>query len=263
MVILTAPYGQKSNRFLQHIHLDSFCRNNGIEFYNKFLLEMLQDYPNLKLHSGKIINYFMKGISNIQLSKLLSYCFDDRTQTEYYKSLILKTKILFCSGWHFRSYETTLKYRSFYQKLFNPAIDKSFIKKVWLHKTNDYEKIIGVHVRRGDYTTFANGIYLYDDNIYINKMQQLASNLNNNCRFIIFSNDNELDVVNFNTRIEKIVVSDNSVVIDHYLMSKCDYIIGPPSTFSMWASYIGETLLYHIEDKNDKITLEKFKVCDG
>jgi Glycosyl transferase family 11 len=261
MIILTEPYGQASNQFIQHIHLDSFCRSNGVTFYNKFLLKHFENYPNLKIDSEKkLIGLFVGGLTKLRYS---SFSFDDRKQNIFYHSLVMKSNILFCKGWHFRSYDTTLKYRSLYQKLFNPSINKKALDKLWLNNENDGSKIIGVHIRRGDYLSFLDGIYFYEDLVYIDKMKQLAALLNYKCRFIIFSNDHHLNISKFNCEFEKILVSNNSAVEDHYLMSKCDYIIGPPSTFSMWASYIGETLLYHINTKSDVVTLDKFYACTG
>jgi len=46
---------------------------------------------------------------------------------------------------------------------------------------------------------------------------------------------------------------------DMYLLSRCDHIIGPPSTFSIWASFYGCTPLYMIGELETKITDEIFK----
>ena len=35
---------------------------------------------------------------------------------------------------------------------------------------------------------------------------------------------------------------------DLYALARCDYLIGPPSTFSAWASFYGKVPLYFIED---------------
>ena len=261
MVVLTSPYGQTSNQFFQHIHLDSFCRDNGIEFYNKFLLAHSVHYPNLKLQQAtKRIRWIAQMGA---LLKLAGVEFGDELQNEQYKLMILKSKFLFCNGWIFRSHETTAKYRSYYQQLFDPAIDKKTVDKLWLSKTSSSEKIIGVHIRRGDYKTFAEGIYFYEDVVYIDKMQQLVLIFNNDCRFIIFSDDKELKITKFKEYFPALVVSDNTISTDHYLLSKCDYIIGPPSTFSLWASYIGETPCYHIYDQEKHISFNDFSVSRG
>lgn len=46
-------------------------------------------------------------------------------------------------------------------------------------------------------------------------------------------------------------------------MSQCDYLIGPPSTFTGWASYIGNVPLKYIESKNIDFTLEDFKIYES
>jgi hypothetical protein len=264
MVILTSPAGQISNRFFQHINFDSFCRENEIEFYNSFLSGVYKDYPNLKpKKERKLLGLLMRTLYRFRLNKLIEFHFKDETQNDTYRSALLKSKILFCAGWYFRSEETTLKYRGLYQYLFDPNINKSALKEKWLKRSNNTEKIIGVHIRRGDYKKFAGGKYYYHDSVYINMMRQLKLALDSESRYIIFSNDPNLDAEEYNKVFKNVSVSANSVVVDHFLMSQCDYIIGPPSTFSLWASYIGETFYYHIKDENDNITMDKFKICIG
>lgn len=221
---------------------------------------MYQDYPNLKSSSdNKLVTYFLKGITKLRWKTV---SFDNESEHPYYRSLILKSKILFCTGWVF-SHENTLKYRSLYQQLFDPAIDKSSLDNLWLKKTRENEKIVAVHIRRGDYKTYADGIYFFDDDVYIDKMKQMETNLNHHCRFIIFTNDDELETLTYTKLFKSVLISNNSAAIDHYLLSNCDYIIGPPSTFSIWASYIGETLLYHFLNRDEVITLDKFTVRCG
>lgn len=260
MVLLTAPYEQRSNQFFQHIHLDSFCRENHIPFYNDYLSKYYEDYPNLKSQCEKrLLKYILKAYFKLKLN---SYEFDGKLSNEKYKSVILKAKILYCHGWYFRSYETTGKYRSLYQHLLDPAVNKRQLDQEWLQKSNDHEKVIGIHIRREDYKTWQNGIYFYEDDVYLQKINEISELLNHNCKFILFTNDSQLKVANY-SGISKLAVSNNDVISDHYLMSKCNYIIGPPSTFSLWASYIGETLFYHIYDPKDRIEINQFKICDG
>jgi hypothetical protein len=67
--MLTEPYGQTSNQFFQHVHLDSFCWDNGLCFYNNFLSAYYHDYPNLKLEIGKTINkYLLKAFFKFKLA---------------------------------------------------------------------------------------------------------------------------------------------------------------------------------------------------
>jgi hypothetical protein len=51
-----------------------------------------------------------------------------------------------------------------------------------------------------------------------------------------------------------------SALEDMYSLAYCDYIIGPHSTFSMWASFYGETPLYRLEDPYRTVSPEDFVV---
>jgi hypothetical protein len=75
--------------------------------------------------------------------------------------------------------------------------------------------------------------------------------------FFISSNEN-IDLALFPDCTCFSLPSSNSVK-DLYGLSQCDYIIGPPSTFSAWAAYHGDTYLYFIENPAAEITLSKFK----
>jgi hypothetical protein len=118
--------------------------------------------------------------------------------------------------------------------------------------------IIGVHIRRGDYRTFANGAYFFDNTTYINYMRQIVSLFERKTIiFVIASNENiEMsDFAHFS-----VVKSTGHLIEDMYILSKCNYIIGPPSTYSAWASFYGQKPLYHIQERNKVVQLNDFKV---
>src|SRR6185369_5570446 len=52
----------------------------------------------------------------------------------------------------------------------------------------------------------------------------------------------------------------NSPVGDMFAFAKCDRILGPPSTFSQWASFDGNKPLYHVYDPNAPVALDRFTV---
>lgn len=117
--------------------------------------------------------------------------------------------------------------------------------------------IVGVHIRKEDYKTAYDGIYYYDDDVFIHYMQQLAKLLPG-CSFYISSNENiSSRYSELFTIVDKPV---DSAVGDLYALSQCDYIIGPPSTFNCWASFIGDAPLYTMFKKNETITLDSFSV---
>lgn len=121
---------------------------------------------------------------------------------------------------------------------------------------------VGVHIRRGDYKEHLDGRYFFDDETYLSVIQDIKNQIIkkgiNNVRFLICSNEPFImrnDVANM-FQIEPLFSSD--CMTDLYGLSRCDYIIGPPSTFSQWASFMGNTPLNVFFKKGDVVKLSEF-----
>jgi len=52
--------------------------------------------------------------------------------------------------------------------------------------------------------------------------------------------------------------TSNAIAEDLYLLSQSDYILGPPSTFSAWASLYNNTPLYFIENVEYNFEIKDF-----
>jgi hypothetical protein len=223
------------------------------------------DYPNVG-NKNQFIEYASalkvpQILNRLQLAKYVN--FDDESRNEEYKKALLKSKLVICHGWVFRSFETVGKYRTVYKHIFKPNVDELRLFESFLKKEDPKTKILGVHVRRGDYKEFLNGKFFYTDAHYIDKIRQMIRLLGESCRVIIFSNDSHLDHKLYKADFEDVIFSKESTIADHFLMSKCDYLLGPPSTFTMWASYMGEVPLYHIEQADAALDLDSFKIQYG
>jgi hypothetical protein len=127
---------------------------------------------------------------------------------------------------------------------------------------NNKQIVVGVHIRRGDYKYWMEGKYFFNDNVYLTYMWNISKDIekeyNKKCSFIIFSNTK----ISINES-DNIYKSENKWYIDHYLMSKCDFLIGPPSTFTLWASYIGKVKYFHIRNDSGKVNIDDFILCEG
>jgi hypothetical protein len=169
-------------------------------------------------------------------------------------------------GWDFRVHDLTEKYQDHFTKKY--SIDEILIGHNSLAKQmaewkSDGFTVVGVHIRRGDYREFMDGRYYYSDFIYESKIRaltMLCAARGSRTKFILFSNapssvysSEGLDGAD----------SRNNWHIDHWLMSPCDLLIGPPSTFTLWASYIGKTPYFHISDPKAPIDLSSFCYCRG
>jgi len=121
--------------------------------------------------------------------------------------------------------------------------------------------LVGVHVRKGDYRRHQGGRFDYSVAVYAGLVRRTESLFQDSVSFAFVSDDADtarsvaracpgLDV-GFGT---------GHPVEDMYLLAACDYIIGPPSTFSKWASFYGERPLYLMTDPAADFTLADFEV---
>lgn len=114
------------------------------------------------------------------------------------------------------------------------------------HKLNEIRgkhknsTIIGVHIRRKDYKDFLGGFYYFDYDVYRKRMEEVSGIIHGDTIFIVFSDEPiNKNLLSKEDASYKVYVSGNSAIVDLVMMSACDYIIGPPSTFSGWASFWG------------------------
>jgi hypothetical protein len=263
MVILLNGCGNHSNRLFQTLHLESFCLEKGILYKNLSFVDMATYYDGNSSIFLKIISKFFQVLEKLHIIRTYNFSNDDETQT--YKTLMETKKIIFINGWRFRVPELTTKYQDYFIKRY--SLNSEFyknnesIKKIEKIKAQQ-AILVGVHIRRGDYDEWMDGKYYFDDDLYLKNMhsigKQLEAQYSKNIVFVIFSNT----TITIPPQDDRII-ENNPWYIDQYLMSKCDYIIGPPSTFSMWASYIGKTKYFHITNETGEINLADFVYCHG
>ncbi|HOZ87710.1 MAG TPA: hypothetical protein PL029_08130 [Bacteroidia bacterium] len=174
----------------------------------------------------------------------------------------LKKGICFVQGWRFRSDRLLAIHQIKIRDFFNPA--GSFSQKVNSFFAQNFtpgkETIIGLHIRRGDYKTFEGGKYYYSIEQYVVILKNLALLFKNEqVHFLISSNEttglNAADFSGF-----KITFAPGHELLDLYCLSKCSYIAGPPSTYSMWASFYGQVPLCMISDPAKTPEKSDFKI---
>lgn len=117
--------------------------------------------------------------------------------------------------------------------------------------------IVGIHIRRGDYKSFHNGAYYYSleqYNLFLKKLTNLFNK--QHLAFFLASNE-DIDISKF-SEYNCFKFNTGSSTLDMVGLSICDYICGPPSTFSTWASFYHDRPLYYIENINAPITTADF-----
>ena len=191
--------------------------------------------------TDKCIHLILKANEPIPLHKPLGVLFNDKWKNIRYDKAYIN------------------KHSDSLRQLFAPAPD------IWQSIDNmlstSAEKVItvGVHMRGGDYRTYLGGRYFYEPETYKSVMLQMQNLLANkvSVRFLLCTN--EKVAPDAFEGLNVVQQQGNNVLIDLYGLSRCDYIIGPPSTFSQWASFYGKVPLMILYNANDVVSLSKFK----
>lgn len=285
MIIAGDKFGQLANRLFKMGHLCAAAIENDIELiyphfddYRKYFYStQANDFNGYKIslafHDNPALNGVIKSsfIAFNYLTKYLlkaSFFHRNFTGTEQELDLsnksiqkIIQSKLTILNGWNIRDRKSFNKHRDEIKKIFQPAsVYQANIDAFFENMHEGQLFLIGVHIRHGDYKSWLDGRYYYPFEIYANICRQIQKEMDSQqtpCRFIIFSDDNVdlgyfdgLDCIN----------GPGKVIEDLYSMAKCNLIVGPPSTFSMWASFYGSVPLYHIENPERKVSLQDFKV---
>jgi Glycosyl transferase family 11 len=179
--------------------------------------------------------------------------------TEFVKMAI--TKVVYLSGAWYDDNENFQKHADKIRAFFTPV---QFYQTKVLDKINQIHKkdftLVGVHIRKGDYIDFLDGIHYFDNKKYAQAMEQvekLLTQTGKKVQFLICSNEkvNPIDFSGFDVNF-----SEDHFIVDLYCLAKCDYIIGPHSTFSRWASFYGHVPLLHIEKEKAIKSMAEFEV---
>jgi hypothetical protein len=280
MVVLYSKSGQLGNRLWQAsyfianaIEYDySFLHlgfTNYLEYYNESISGQLKemgrdiifrDYKSTPLKYRLIIKY---ATVSEKLKYNLPFIREIKLKTNTIKYDIsrspfinmAKNKILLIDGWRFVDYEALKKHAGIIRKIFTP--NKVFLENVAKLKNDEFrkfDKMIGVHIRGGDYANFLQGRWFYSIEEYVAFMDQVR-NLprfkNMHLGFYICSNE-AVDLNHF--RNFNIVKSSGSFIEDLHGLSLCDLIIGPPSTYSGWAAFYGKAPLLFLQHKEMKLS---------
>ena len=119
--------------------------------------------------------------------------------------------------------------------------------------------VVAVHMRKGDYRNWRGGVFYYTDEEYLARMNTIASN-NPMIHFHLVSNE-PVDIEYFSKLIVNqatVSTSSGSISDDLAVLSCSDYIMGPQSTFSAIAAFLGNKPLYFFERDRIDVSLSAF-----
>jgi hypothetical protein len=174
---------------------------------------------------------------------------------------IQAARLVFAYGWRFRAPNSVRRHHAFIQDYFRPRADlESPGAQLLASLRRQAGMVIGVHIRRGDYRTWKQGQFFFSVAQYAAWMRQLAGQMAARQPAFFVCGDEPRVADEFPGC--KVAIGLGPAMADLYALAQCDYVFGPPSTFSQWASYYGQRPLLHVRRTEDSPDLNRFRVSD-
>lgn len=272
MIILSGKPGRLGNCLFVYAHLMAFAKEYRFSFINISFDDYAAYFSSTK-HSWfqKYVfwvgHFVMKCILKFRLSnswiRAIRIEYDERIElsSKEFLDVAQKTSILLLSGWQLRATDLVQKYADDIRTLFKPKPHYfSHINSFILNAKKDTEILIGVHIRYGDYRHAWGGSHFFELEEYRAVMLNVKALFSNQqVKFVICSNE-KIDLSVFDPL--DYIMAPGHELEDMYILSNCDYIFGPHSSYSLWASFYGQKPLYVLRDSKLKISLNHFMISN-
>lgn len=249
---------QTCNNILQFAHVYAWAREHGRTAFSMRFSYKYQYFHICKTaHASFFLYLLAKYAAALRLLPTASFKRRD-CDREALERKMLRHRHIVVSGWYVRYYDLFMKYRDEICGLF--AIDDKYTRPVDDRLAQDAPDgnavRLGVHIRRGDYATWCNGAFYYDNEVYARHIRRFHELHRDEGELLVYlcSNDPEVCAEAFGRLCPGIRIFhlNGSMPEDLHLLSRCDYLIGPPSTFTIVASMYHDTPYYRMASRNEQ-----------
>ncbi len=177
--------------------------------------------------------------------------------------LLKSKKISALSGWPIRNWTLFVKYEDEIRNLFKVVdpYNKNACKFI-SELRNQYDMLVGVFIRQTDYKIWADGRYFFPADQYLKWIKQVEAIFSGNKVCFVVASDEALLIENnagVNFKYTTGSRGENGHFIESLVeLSMCNLIMTPPSTFGVWASFLGKVTLIPLFEKEQFISKESF-----
>jgi len=180
---------------------------------------------------------------------------------EAFEQALQSNRYLFVKGWKFRDDQNLLRFHSEITEYFTPvfSVRHPAEQKIAAARAQG-DLIIGVHIRQGDYREWKNGVHYFETSQYAHWMRELVGLFpDKKVVFVVCASD-LIDRSEFHGL--EFLDGLGTVATDLHTLALCDLIMGPPSTFSTWASYWGRVPLCMLQHHRQEVAAADFVLHD-
>jgi hypothetical protein len=167
-------------------------------------------------------------------------------------------------GWRFRAPLLVKKHARALRQYFRPiAAIRRHVRQKLVACRSASDVVIGLHVRLGDYRKFLGGRFFYPEEAYVQIAKHVLTLFPGQRVHFFVCSDCEPELLRCSALpVAFSVGAQGTPVEDLYALAGCDYLIGPPSTFSLWASFYGQVPIFHIESVDARPARTDFRASD-
>ena len=265
-MIFARDKSQMCNNLLQYAHVYAWGREHGRKVIS---MRFSYKYPYFKITHSPLVSFplyvLAKFAAALRLLPTASFKHDDCDAAALERKM-LRHRHIVVSGWYVRYYDLFLKYRSEICDWFTIAPTFTEPVKAWMQQFGGLR--LGVHVRRGDYADWKGGTYFFDNQTYAAYIRRFAELWpGKDIDVFVATNDASLQPDHLTSLIDiprvRIHQLAGNAVEDLYMLSQCDYLIGPPSTYSLVAAMYRDVPLCRMDDANAAaMTPDSFRLFD-
>ncbi|MFT3807431.1 alpha-1,2-fucosyltransferase [Arenimonas sp.] len=265
MIVVMGKYGRLGNQLWTHANVFAFCMEHGIPYCSPAFPERhsfrfasrAPGFPQRGyLESNRMRSLLVRGMykTALRLPSWPIIHIGERSRLDLDRCAeqlvsIAASRTTFLTGLYFSAPASMRKNRTSLLESFAPIDElQTRVDRLLARTAGRPGPLIGVHMRRGDYRTYCDGIMYYSAAEYADVMRSLANSSRHRggARFLVCT-DEPVEPGSFDGL--DVTVSTESPIVDLYSLAACDMIVGPNSSFSQWASYYGDVPLHVLNYK--------------
>lgn len=283
-MIFARDKSQMCNNLLQYAHVYAWGREHGRKVIS---MRFSYKYRYFKICHTPLTSFPLylaaKYAAALKLLPTASFKHADCDREALERKMLRKRNIV-VSGWNVRFYDLFLKYRSEICDLF--TLDSCYCDPVRVkmqqaegrgdsgdsgdgrHAAQGAHDILrlGVHIRRGDYAAWGDGRYFYSDEVFAEFIRRFAAlHPEKSVHAYLSTNDPAVSEQAFQALCPEVTVHcfQGSAPEDLFMLSECDYLIGPPSTYSLVAAMYRDIPLFRMDSADaGAMTADAFRRFD-
>ena len=263
--IISIPYGRWGNRLMLYSYLiawsmkyNCIAMNPSFSEYSFFFRYFENNCIGLIPKKYNFLSYILK-LFRINFQNALEritlrpnnfpFLFKVDLEKDYintkrinFAKLLNGNKIILFHGFLFgdRDFKLLENQRKYLSQLFSfsEEIQGQCLEVI---RSINKNKIIGICMRQGDYKDHFNGKFYLNDEEYSRLISRIQLQYPDHGIFIA------CEEMKDNFQISEAVISFQNPALNLCILSSCDLLLGPPSTFMTWASFYRDSPVCYID----------------